>query len=55
LMKQGRAVHAGEPSEVLEPRILEDVFAVTVLVDANPVTGAPRITPVPKPNHRLDG
>lgn len=55
LMKQGKAVHAGEPSEVLSPAILEEVFAVRVLVDANPVTGAPRITPVHKPNHRLDG
>jgi len=46
LMKQGRAVHTGKPDEVLSPTILEEVFAVRVLVDANPVTGAPRITPV---------
>ncbi len=46
LMKQGRAVHAGPPEQVLQPQILQDVFEVTVLVDAHPVTGGPRVTPV---------
>jgi iron complex transport system ATP-binding protein len=46
LMKQGRAVHSGTPHEVLQPQILQDVFAVRVLVDAHPVTGGPRVTPV---------
>lgn len=46
LMKQGRAVHAGKPEEVLQPRILQEVFEVKVLVDAHPVTGGPRVTPV---------
>ena len=46
LMKQGRAVHTGSPGQVLQPHILQDVFEVKVLVDAHPVTGGPRVTPV---------
>ena len=46
LMKQGRAVHTGTPEQVLQPHILQDVFEVKVLVDAHPVTGGPRVTPV---------
>jgi cobalamin transport system ATP-binding protein len=46
LMKEGRAVHSGKPEQVLQPQILEDVFAVRVLIDAHPVTGGPRVTPV---------
>ena len=46
LMKQGRAVHFGNPAAVLQSQILEEVFAVKVLVDAHPVTGGPRVTPL---------
>ncbi len=46
LMKDGRSVASGRPHEVLTPELLEEVFAVEVLVDAHPVTGVPRITPV---------
>jgi iron complex transport system ATP-binding protein len=46
LMKQGRTVHSGRPEEVLRPEILEDVFQIKVLVDAHPVTGGPRVTPI---------
>ena len=46
LMKHGKTIHAGKPAEVLKPRILEEVFEVEVLVDAHPVTGGPRVTPV---------
>jgi iron complex transport system ATP-binding protein len=46
LMKQGRAVQSGAPEAVLTPQILQDVFDVKVLVDAHPVTGGPRVTPV---------
>jgi ABC-type cobalamin/Fe3+-siderophores transport system ATPase subunit len=53
LMKQGRAVYAGPPEQVLQPQILQDVFAVTVLVDAHPVTGGPRVTPVHDPYRHL--
>ena len=46
LMRQGRAVQYGRPAEVLRPEILQDVFEIRVLVDAHPVTGGPRVTPI---------
>jgi len=46
LMKEGKAVHAGRPEAVLQPQILQEEFEVKVLVDAHPVTGGPRVTPV---------
>lgn len=46
LLKSGRVVEAGPPRAVLTPELLREVFAVTVLVDAHPVTNAPRVTPV---------
>jgi iron complex transport system ATP-binding protein len=50
LMKQGRAVQAGTPKAVLQPQILQDVFEVKVIVDAHPVTGGPRVTPIHERN-----
>jgi iron complex transport system ATP-binding protein len=46
LLKGGRALAYGPPREVLTPELLEEVFEIRVLVDAHPLTGAPRITPV---------
>ncbi len=46
LMKDGKSVAFGRPNEVLTPDLLKEVFAVRVLVDAHPITGVPRITPV---------
>jgi iron complex transport system ATP-binding protein len=46
LIKSGRLVALGAPAEVLTEKLISDVFAVKVLVDAHPVTGVPRITPV---------
>ncbi len=46
LMKQGRTIAFGKPQEVFTPELLKEVFSVEVLVDAHPVSGAPRITPV---------
>ena len=46
LMKDGKTVAFGKPSEVFSPELLKEVFAVKVLVDAHPLTGVPRITPV---------
>ena len=46
LLKGGRQVASGTPEEVLTAQLLRDVFDVQVLVDAHPVTGVPRITPV---------
>jgi hypothetical protein len=31
---------------VLRPDVLEQIFGVRVLVDAHPISGAPRVTPV---------
>jgi iron complex transport system ATP-binding protein len=46
LMKDGAAVGSGPPREVFTPATLSAVFGIEVLVDAHPVSGAPRITPV---------
>lgn len=46
LMKNGHTVAFGPPSEVLTPELLRKVFGVRILVDAHPITGVPRITPV---------
>jgi len=46
LMQHGKTVHAGTPEDVLKPQILQQVFEVSVLVDAHPVTGGPRVTAV---------
>ena len=46
LMKQGKAVHSGTPEEVLKAEILQEVFEVRVLVDAHPISGGPRVTPI---------
>jgi len=46
LLKNGREIAAGSPRQVLNPQLLRTVFGLEVLVDAHPITGAPRITPV---------
>jgi iron complex transport system ATP-binding protein len=46
MIKSGRMIAFGSPHEVLTPAMLQQVFDLRVLVDANPVTGAPRVTPV---------
>jgi ABC-type cobalamin/Fe3+-siderophores transport system ATPase subunit len=46
LIKGGRAVANGPPREVLKPDLLREVFEIQVLVDAHPLSGVPRITPV---------
>lgn len=46
LMKSARLITSGKPAEVLTPEILKEVFEVEVLVDAHPISGAPRVTPV---------
>jgi iron complex transport system ATP-binding protein len=46
LLMKGRTLAFGKPREVLTPELLQEVFEIKVLVDAHPVTGAPRITPM---------
>ncbi len=47
LMKEGRIVRLGRPSEVLTYETLEKVYGCTVLVDQSPLGDFPRITLVP--------
>ena len=46
LMRDGKVVRLGTPEEVLTPQLLNEVFEVEVLVDAHPISGAPRVTPI---------
>jgi iron complex transport system ATP-binding protein len=46
MLKNGRRLALGSPAEVLTQESLKDVFDVRVLVDAHPLSGLPRITPV---------
>lgn len=46
LLKNGRTVARGSPREVLTADLLKRVFDLQVIVDAHPISGAPRITPV---------
>lgn len=46
LLKKGRLIAAGEPRDVLTEGLLSEVLAIKILVDAHPLSGAPRITPV---------
>jgi iron complex transport system ATP-binding protein len=45
LLKAGHMVAAGTPRDVLTEELLTEVLEIKVLVDAHPLTGAPRITP----------
>jgi iron complex transport system ATP-binding protein len=46
LLKNGCTVAFGLPQEVLTESLLKEVFDLQVLVDAHPVSGTPRVTPV---------
>jgi iron complex transport system ATP-binding protein len=46
LMKEGRGIAYGTSRQVLTPELLREAFDVKVLVDAHPISGVPRITPV---------
>jgi iron complex transport system ATP-binding protein len=46
LLKDGRVIAMGPPRKVFTAERLRKVFDLEVLVDAHPITGAPRITPV---------
>ncbi len=43
---EGEALALGSPREVLTPGALHRAFAIAVRVELNPLTGAPRVTPV---------
>jgi iron complex transport system ATP-binding protein len=44
LLKSGEMIAFGTPREVMTESRLRDVFAANLLVDANPMSGAPRVT-----------
>jgi ABC-type cobalamin/Fe3+-siderophores transport system ATPase subunit len=46
LLQGGRMVAFGPPSTVLTKELMEEVFAIRVVVDQHPVSGAPRVTPI---------
>jgi iron complex transport system ATP-binding protein len=46
LMNDGKVVKSGTTQQVLVPDLLREVFSVDVIVDAHPVSGVPRVTPV---------
>jgi iron complex transport system ATP-binding protein len=48
LMKSGEVASVGPPGEVLTFETLENVYGCAILVDENPLGGAPRITLVPR-------
>ncbi len=45
LLKNGRMIADGSPRSVLTEELLSEVLDIRVLVDAHPLSGAPRITP----------
>lgn len=53
LMRDGSAAGFGTPQGVLKPELLQRVFELEILVDAHPVTGTPRITPVHQLSDKL--
>ncbi len=44
LLKNGRAMQVGEPSEVLTRDLLEEAYGVPVAIDRNPYSGRPRVS-----------
>ena len=46
LLKHGKTIATGTPVEVLTETSIYEVFEVRTLVDAHPISGVPRITPV---------
>ena len=45
LLQNGHMIAHGPPCEVLTEQLLSEVLQIKVLVDAHPLSGAPRITP----------
>jgi iron complex transport system ATP-binding protein len=47
LMDRGRIACQGPPAEVVRPEHLEGVYGCRLFVDQSPISGKPRVTPVP--------
>jgi iron complex transport system ATP-binding protein len=46
LLDRGAPRAAGAPAEVLDYRVIEEVYRTVVVVETNPVSGRPRVVPV---------
>ncbi len=46
LLKNSRLIAVGSPRDVLTVDLLKEIFGLQVLVDAHPISGAPRVTPI---------
>jgi iron complex transport system ATP-binding protein len=46
MLKSGEMLACGPPGEVITEDVLQALFDTELMVDKNPVTGAPRITPI---------
>src|SRR5437763_13421847 len=46
LLKKGQVIATGAPRDVFKPELLSRVFDLEILIDAHPISGAPRITPI---------
>lgn len=44
LLKSGEMIAFGAPKQVMTERLLREVFETDLMVDANPASGAPRVT-----------
>jgi iron complex transport system ATP-binding protein len=51
LLKSGEMMAFGAPANVLTAALLRDLFETDLLVDANPVSGAPRVTLITPRSH----
>jgi iron complex transport system ATP-binding protein len=50
MLKSGRVLACGPPREVMTKRLLGELFDADLMVDLNPISGAPRVTPI-APGH----
>jgi len=48
LLKEGRVVADGTPTEVITEELLREVFAAPVKVEPHPVTGDPHVVVLPE-------
>jgi ABC-type hemin transport system ATPase subunit len=47
MLRSGSIYEMGEPDEVITAANIEAVYDCPVMVDKNPATGRPRVTPLP--------
>lgn len=48
LIKNGKIVQKGTAIEVIKPKILDNIFGCSFIVDTNPIGDCPRISPIPE-------